>query len=291
MPDVYSVITEADDAVIERVALAMETSAADPQHEAMVADYLSRLDLTDRSRVVEIGCGTGAIARIITRLTEVGEYVGTDPSEPLLERARRLAPGGRLRFERADGADLPFDDASFDAAIIHRVLSHAPDPTAVVTEAVRVLSPGGVLAICDGDYATTTVALSAADPLQCCVAAFTPAFVNDAWVVRRLSRLATEAGVERLQVRSYGFVQVHDAEYMLSIIERGAAQLVTSGTIGPQLAAALTGEAQRRVDNGTFFGHVAYGSLTATKPRMQPGSEAREPQRARRESNPQPCDP
>jgi hypothetical protein len=130
-----------------------------------------------------------------------------------------------------------------------------------------VLRPGGVLVICDGDYATTTVALSSADPLQCCVAAFTPAFVNDAWVVRRLSRLATEAGVEQPQLRSYGFVQVHDADYMLSIVERGAAQLVSNGIIGPDLASALNAEAQRRVNNGTFFGHVAYGSLTATKPR------------------------
>jgi hypothetical protein len=58
---------------------------------------------------------------------------------------------------------------------------------------------------------------------------------------------------------------VHDADYMLSIVERGADTLTAAGRIGPELADALKSEARRRVDTGDFFGHVAYGSLTATK--------------------------
>ncbi len=270
MPDVYSVITELDDAVIERVASAMETSAADPQHRAMVLQYLAQLDLAATARVVEVGCGTGAIARMITTAVEVADYVGTDPSPQLIARAEDLSRHvPRLRFERADGAALQFDDSSFDAAILHRVLSHVSDPQAIVNEAVRVLRPGGALAICDGDYATITLALGPADPLQCCVAAFTPAYVNDPWIVRRLSRLASDAGLVDLQLASYGFVQVHEADYMLSIVDRGADTLAGDGFIGTELAAALKSEARRRVDHATFFGHVAYGSLVARRPVAQ----------------------
>jgi hypothetical protein len=46
MPDVYSIITGVEPAVVARVADAMETSAADPQHRAMVTAYLGDLDLT-----------------------------------------------------------------------------------------------------------------------------------------------------------------------------------------------------------------------------------------------------
>jgi arsenite methyltransferase len=267
VPDVYSIITELDPTMIERVAMAMEASAADPQHRDMVAAYLADLDVADAARVIEVGCGTGAIARIITSLVRVSEYVGTDPSPQLLERARELSTGvSCLRFEQADGASLPFADASFDLAIVHRVLSHVPDPQRVLHEAVRVVRSGGLLAVFDGDYATTTLAVGTADPLQCCVEAFTRAFVHEPWVVRRLSKLAAQAGIVDTRVRSYGFVQVRDADYMLSIVDRGADTLLAENVIGAQLAAELKAEARRRVLDNTFFGHVAYGSLTGCKP-------------------------
>jgi hypothetical protein len=122
------------------------------------------------------------------------------------------------------------------------------------------------LAVFDGDYATTTLAIGTADPLQCCVEAFTRAFVNEPWVVRRLSKLAAEAGIVDTHVRSYGFVQVRDADYMLSIVDRGADTLLADGLIGADLAKELKAEARRRVLDDSFFGHVAYGSLTGCKP-------------------------
>ena len=124
MPDVYSMITEVEPAVVEQLATAMEVSAADPQHREMVDAYLAELDPSGDSRVVEIGCGTGAIARMISAWSGVGEVVGTDPSPILIERARSLsADVANLSFEEADGRDLPLADASFDAAVLHRVLS------------------------------------------------------------------------------------------------------------------------------------------------------------------------
>ena len=57
-----------------------------------------------------------------------------------------------------------------------------------------------------------------------------------------------------------------DPDYMLSIADRGADTLAASGTIGTELAAALKSEARRRATEHTFFGHVAYASMTARKP-------------------------
>jgi hypothetical protein len=54
---------------------------------------------------------------------------------------------------------------------------------------------------------------------------------------------------------------------MLSIVERGADALAASGRIGAELAQALKAEAGRRVGEGTFFGHIAYASVIAGKPR------------------------
>jgi arsenite methyltransferase len=46
----------------------------------------------------------------------------------------------------------------------------------------------------DGDYATITLATGDVDPLQSCVAAFTPAFITDPWAVRRLPAMVHQAG-------------------------------------------------------------------------------------------------
>ncbi|HEX6015765.1 MAG TPA: hypothetical protein VFY87_28965 [Geminicoccaceae bacterium] len=53
---------------------------------------------------------------------------------------------------------------------------------------------------------------------------------------------------------------------MVSIADRGADTLVANGRIGRDLADALKAEARRRVEDGSFFGHIAYASLVAGKP-------------------------
>jgi hypothetical protein len=52
---------------------------------------------------------------------------------------------------------------------------------------------------------------------------------------------------------------------MLSVVDRGSDMLAGSGQIGDDLAAALKAEARRRVDSGSFFGHIAYASVVARK--------------------------
>jgi SAM-dependent methyltransferase len=267
VPDVYSIITEVDPAVVEQLATAMEISAADPQHRAMVEMYLTELDPPPGTRVVELGCGSGAIARMVAEWPGVAEVVGTDPSPILIERARQLCSAvGNVSFREADGRDLPVADSSFDVAVLHRVLSHAPNPGELLGEAFRVLRPGGRVVVFDGDYATITLATGDHDPLQVCVGAMVSAFVNDPWVVRRLPAMIHDAGFTDSRTRSYGFVQIHDADYMVSIADRGADTLEASGRIGHGLADALKAEARRRVGDGSFFGHVAYASVLARKP-------------------------
>jgi SAM-dependent methyltransferase len=267
MPDVYAAITEADATVVEVVGNAMELRATDPHQQQMLSDYLDRIDFPASARVLEVGCGTGAISRRLATVPGVGEVVGVDPSTGLLDRARSLAADmPRVSFREADGRALPFEDETFDVVVTHTVVSHVPEPERLVAEVARVLRRGGSAAFFDGDYSTMSVAVAGDDPLQCSAVAFASGFVNDPWVVRRLPGMLKHAGFVDAEFRSHGYVQVSEPAYMLSIVDRGADALQARGVIGEGLASALKAEARRRDEASGFFGHIAYASLLARKP-------------------------
>jgi ubiquinone/menaquinone biosynthesis C-methylase UbiE len=71
-----------------------------------------------------------------------------------------------MTFVEGDCRALAFDDQSFDAAVFHTTRCHVPGPEVSLREAARVLRPNGWLAVFDGDYATTTVAVTPASQIR-----------------------------------------------------------------------------------------------------------------------------
>jgi SAM-dependent methyltransferase len=267
MPDVHATIADVDVATQERLAAVLELRAADSQQRAMLDSYLSEIEFPPSARVLEIGCGTGPVTRLLARRPGVAEAVGVDPSPVFIAKAGEFAAElGNISFEEGDGRALRFADGDFDVVVCHTVLCHIPEPERALAEAFRVLRPGGTLAVCDGDYATTTVALGESDPLQNCIEAVKAGFLNDPWLVRRLPALLRSVGFEMLGSRSHGYLQIHQPEYMLTLVDRGADALASSGRVGPELCASLKVEARRRAEAGEFFGFIGFASFIARKP-------------------------
>lgn len=84
MPDVYATIADVDVATQERLAGILELRAADRQQRAMLDSYLSEIRFPSGARVLEIGCGTGAVTRVLAGRPGVAEAVGVDPSPVFL---------------------------------------------------------------------------------------------------------------------------------------------------------------------------------------------------------------
>src|SRR4029453_2465 len=167
---------------------------------------------------------------VLARWPGVAEAVGVDPSPLFVAKAVELAAGvGNLSFEEGDGRALRFGDGDFDVVVFHTVLCHVPEPERVLAEAFRVLRPGGTVAVCDGDYATTTVALGEGDPLQDCIEAVKAGFLNDPWLVRRLPVLLRSVGFELLGSRSHGYLQIDQPAYMLTLVDGGGEASASSG--------------------------------------------------------------
>jgi demethylmenaquinone methyltransferase/2-methoxy-6-polyprenyl-1,4-benzoquinol methylase len=95
-------------------------------------------------RVLDACCGTGDLA-VAARAAGAGDVVGVDFSERMLERARRKAP--ELEWVQSDVLTLPFEDASFDSAVVGFGVRNVEDLEAAIKELRRVLRPGGRLGI------------------------------------------------------------------------------------------------------------------------------------------------
>jgi ubiquinone/menaquinone biosynthesis C-methylase UbiE len=102
--------------------------------------------LTGEERVLDAGCGTGALAYALA--AHVAEVVGVDTNEAFLDAARESAPAD-CRFLAGDVMALPFAYGEFDVAGSLRVLHHVRRPELVVSELARVTRPGGRVLLAD----------------------------------------------------------------------------------------------------------------------------------------------
>ncbi len=267
MADPFASINDASDEAIEDIAKVLELRGADPQQHKIVRTYLGDVAFPPDARTLEIGCGTGAVTRMLAQWPNVAQAVGVDLSPALIEKARTFSADiDNLLFESGDACRLDEPDATFDVVVFHTLLSHCPEPVLALQEAIRVLKPGGWMAICDADFCSVTVAQTDHDPLQACADAFVEGFVHDKRMARRLQSMVTDAGLQLGTLRSHGYVDNSATGLLSNWVRRGADFLQANGRIGAALAEELKAEALRRAQAGTFFGQLSYISITAQKP-------------------------
>jgi ubiquinone/menaquinone biosynthesis C-methylase UbiE len=138
----------------ERILAEARYDVAHPRPSVVAA--IATLDLHAGQRVLDAGCGPGAqLGLLFDAVAPGGSVTGLDLDDDNLEVAAALRPdrvaSGSLRITSGDITRLPFDTASFDASWTSLVLHHVDDPSAAVRELARVVSPGGLVAVLDGD--------------------------------------------------------------------------------------------------------------------------------------------
>lgn len=114
------------------------TGGADAEYEEQILPLLAR-HLDGARRVLDIGCGEGQVARRLA--TRGAEVTGIDPTTAQVRTARDRGAG--TRYARARAEAVPCRDASFDAVVLCLALEHIAAYETAISEAARVLEPGG----------------------------------------------------------------------------------------------------------------------------------------------------
>ena len=192
-------------------------------------------------RGLEVGAGTGYFSLNLLAAGVLEQAVATDISQRMLGRLERSAATLELPIEtyRAEAAELPFDDGSFDLVFGHAVLHHLPDLDAAFAEFRRVLRPGGALVFC-GEPSRHGDRLAAV-PKRAALAA------APAWR-RLMGASATNGSSQPGEHRLEWLVDVHSfAPGDLARLARGAG-LARVRVRGEELAASWFGWASRTLE-------------------------------------------
>ena len=122
----------------------------DPAVRQAWADCLSRWLPTPPADVLDAGCGTGSLSRL---LAGAGHHVvGVDVSARMIERARAKCPAPACRFVVGDAADPPVAGSRFDVVLSRHLLWTLPDPAGVLRRWTQRLRPGGRLVLVEGRW-------------------------------------------------------------------------------------------------------------------------------------------
>ena len=124
--------------------------------------FVKFVGVRDGERVLDVGCGTGALSSTLASMTRAAEIVGIDPSAAFIQAARSQIADPRVTIELGDAQNLPYADASFDRCLALLIVNFIPDAPKAAKEMRRVTKSGGVVA-------TTMWDGSRANELQNCL--------------------------------------------------------------------------------------------------------------------------
>jgi len=216
-------------------------------------EAVEALALRAGERVLDLGCGTGDHTREIAPLVVPGgQVVGVDFSHAMVAEARRRQAEREtpVAFEQGDAQRLRFEDGVFDAGRTERMLCHLPDARAALAEMVRVLRPGGRIAVIDGDLAGLMID-HPDRPITEAFAASMAETIQNPWIGRQLRRLLGEVGVVDVDVRP----RVVDVGYGMiePMIETHGAWMVEQGLVDADAMDRWRRELEYANLAGTFF--------------------------------------
>ncbi len=213
------------------------------QAQTLAPSVFRDLQLPEAGNLLEIGCGVGAELKLIARRRPHLHLTGMDMSLSHLLAARDHLGAeihrGLADLVLGDAHHFPFADASFDAIITIWMLEHVADPRTILSQALRLLRPGGELICTEVDNAQFGF-----EPAQPAIAEWWKRFNRyqadkggNPFVGGRLAQAARDAGATDVHTEELRIISSEDEperhgellKYLRDLLLSGAQQLIRSG--------------------------------------------------------------
>ncbi|MDR7008899.1 methyltransferase domain-containing protein [Paraburkholderia strydomiana] len=267
-PDVFGRTFAADEKSLLAIASRLEARAKHRFFQKVVDEYVNALELKGHESVLDLGCGTGAIARMIASRDDCKERItAIDISPYLVETGKRLASeeglSHKIDFLTGDAHSIIELQGQFDVLIMHTLVSHVVDPVTVLQEARRLLRPGGRLVIFDGDFDSLTYATDApdggaeTDRLQA-IAGHT-----QGRVMRLMPRLLSDQGFSLEWSRAYVAADIGRADFWSSTLPALRVLLPSSGVMSELEASEYVDKLESASSSNTFFASCNFYTMIA----------------------------
>jgi SAM-dependent methyltransferase len=268
--DAMEFINEQDEATLDRFVERLEFRGRDPTFVGYRDAYVERMALAPTADILELGSGTGVVARALAgRERFSGRVTGIEHSPVFVEVARRLADedgvGERTEFRVGDVHALDVPDASLDAVVAHTAISHVTDPATVIGESARVLRPDGVFAAFDGDYASWTFGYHDHAIARAMEDALLAVVVSKPRVMRDMPRLLRDAGLRLVDVQAHAYADVGRSTFFLGAAESYGPLVASAGLVPAEDVEAWLAGLRRASEDGVFFAACNYYAYIATR--------------------------
>ena len=253
----------------EETSRKVEAVYQTPDVVAQRRRVLKALELRTGEQVLDIGSGPGLLGyEMAVSVGQDGRICGVATSEQMLAMSRtRCADKSWTEFKKADAAQLPYPDGSFDAAVSTQVFEYVADIPAALTELYRVMRPGGRVLIMDTDYGSLVIHTKDHVRMERILSAWNEHFVH-ATLPRTLSRQLREAG---FTIRQRDVIPMFNPEYQENTFAKGALSIMASFAVGrkgvsQEEASAWLAEFAELGKQGEFFFSLNRYLFLAGKP-------------------------
>jgi len=255
----------------EAAARNMEDRAREPASQALFDSLVGPLIAPDTRVVLEVGCGTGALAARIADYNTQAYVLGTDKSEGMIRAARglRASEGERqLSFELWDVTDpgAALSEAEFDLIASSVVIPYLTGEQTVdaVERFGGMLSTNGILAFFEQDIDTLEVTAPFPEFGER-IARRTRAALTNPYLGLGLLPVLEEAGLETMPVESFAWTDRTYCPYVRRLLERTAKDLVKAGDASDDEATAWLEGIAELAARGEFLYSLTYRRIAGIK--------------------------